>query len=422
MAGGDDAFWREQEARPQKLEQPCCTQSNISWSLVDMPGDLAVVVHGESDCLNCFFRHLGRSTTSYYSTRLSERQLIGGDTGQPLRRLLRLIVRQRRPEAVLVLGTCPIEIIGDPFEAVVDEVSRDSGIPMRALRTHGLALMSQARSQDWLCSELAELSAAEPPGERIVNIVGLPRSADRVEMKRLLAAAGLEVNGCYPNGTSIAEWRAIRRAPASFVVDREMFPRLCGTLAGWGQRLVDVPLPVGVEPTARFYRAVAEAFGVRPELDRMLDPQLEDLQAGCDRLAARAHGRRLAICVRMVKTHRSDRLAYDGLGELPMLRSFGFDIGILVQGPPEDAARARFAQRLDELGYSDVSFDVFEGPWKLGERLRRGGFVIAVMSDVAQNVVEQAGIRMIFTGDLQPLLAGMHRNMRLIGQVLDDLP
>lgn len=421
MARLDEAFWREQESRHQSLEQPCCTQSNISWSLVDLPGDLVVVIHGESDCLNCFFHHLGRNTTSYYSTRLTERQLIAGDTGPPLRRLLELIVREREPEAVFVLGTCPVELIGDPFEQVVAEVARESGVAMRALRTHGLALMSQAACQDWLYAELAGLEPLEGSSERALNLVGLPYAPAYPEAERLLSAVGVRINGCYPNGTSLRTWRSVSNATTSFVVDRGMFPQLVARLGGWQQRIVDVPLPVGLEPTRRFYRTIAAAFGSTAAMDEALEPMLDSCRRQLEATRRRVAGRRLAACVRMGKTHRTDRLAYDGLGELPLLQSVGFEITLFVQGPPEPTERARFAERLSQLGYGDVPFEVFEGPWKLGERLAAGGFELALLSDVARNVVEEAGVQMLAAGTFRPLLSGMPANLRLIERVVEAL-
>ena len=87
----DEAFWRRQERRRERgLGQPCCTQSGMSWTLIDMPGNFAVVIHGEFDCVNCFTHHSGRSATQYYSTRLTDRQLTLGETADPLRRCLQL--------------------------------------------------------------------------------------------------------------------------------------------------------------------------------------------------------------------------------------------------------------------------------------------------------------------------------------------
>ena len=62
LAARDEAFWRRQEKRRERgMGQPCCTQSGVSWSMIDVPGDFAVVVHGEYDCTNCFHHHIGRS-------------------------------------------------------------------------------------------------------------------------------------------------------------------------------------------------------------------------------------------------------------------------------------------------------------------------------------------------------------------------
>ena len=43
LAASDEAFWRRQEKRRERgMGQPCCTQSGVSWSMIDVPGDFAV--------------------------------------------------------------------------------------------------------------------------------------------------------------------------------------------------------------------------------------------------------------------------------------------------------------------------------------------------------------------------------------------
>ena len=116
----DEAFWREQETRRQRLNQPCCTQSNMSWAMVDMEGDFAVVLHGESDCLNCFFHHRGRRTHDYYSTRLTDHQLTTGDTHRPLRRLLQMIAAERRYIAVASVA----DLTGEAVELALPAAPR----------------------------------------------------------------------------------------------------------------------------------------------------------------------------------------------------------------------------------------------------------------------------------------------------------
>ena len=46
----DQPFWKEQERSIQgALGQPCCTLSGISSGLIRLPGNFAVVVHGEDE-------------------------------------------------------------------------------------------------------------------------------------------------------------------------------------------------------------------------------------------------------------------------------------------------------------------------------------------------------------------------------------
>jgi hypothetical protein len=419
----DEAFWREQEGRKQDLGQPCCTQAAICWGLADLEGDLAVVVHGEGDCLNSFFHYLGRSTASFYSTRLSDEQLISGGTAAPLRHLLELLARERRPEAVLVLGTCPVEMIGDSFEAVVEEVSRRSGVPMVALHTHGLSLTSQAQCQDWLYETLAAgLPQLEEPPTASCNFLGLPCALRHAELEGVVGELGMTVHGYYPNGTSLRAWRTISHAETTFVVDREMFPRVLSRLDGWGQRLVFVPMPVGLGRTAAFYRAVAEAYDGTRRIEPTLVSLRAKLEASHQETAARARGRRLAICLRTLKSHRSDRIAFAGLGELPFYEELGFDCHLFVQGPPEAAAREQFRERLEMLGHGGVSFEIFPGPRELGVRLAEERFEVAVMSDAVRNVVERVGLAMIPTGALRPFYAGMGGNLELVDRVLEGRP
>ena len=68
VEAADEAFWQKQEARKRGLlGQPCCTQSNMSWAMMDVPGDFAVVVHGEFDRAN---RVDGRATGGVQSVDL----------------------------------------------------------------------------------------------------------------------------------------------------------------------------------------------------------------------------------------------------------------------------------------------------------------------------------------------------------------
>jgi nitrogenase molybdenum-iron protein alpha/beta subunit len=459
----DEAFWREQERRKKdQLGQPCCTQSGMSWSMIDVPGNFAVVIHGEYDCVNCFHHHIGRSAWRYYSTRLTEEMITTGRTEPALRACLELIAKEEAPEFVLVLGTCPVEVIGDAFHHVVASVSEASGIPMVALRTSGLKLSSQAAMLDWLFATLAAIPSG-PPVDRAwerelallamevlfdahadgesgaavfarlralaqpvadeaavrVNLVGMPSTVEGgvPEPIALLGTAGIVVNGVYPEGASLASWRAVRHARESFVVDTSMYPRFLDVLRGHEQRVHEVPLPVGLEPSRAFYATVGRATGAPSAVDRAVSEIAARAASALEGLRAEVAGKRVAIALRMHANYASDTLAYEGLGEVRAYQEFGFDVVLFVQGPPEEAARQAFAEGLAARGCT-LPFEVFGGPWILGEKLRSGGFSLAVASDTVRNELAAVDIPLLTTRALAPYVSGVFHNVGLIRQVL----
>ncbi|MCB9680466.1 MAG: hypothetical protein H6733_03270 [Alphaproteobacteria bacterium] len=416
----DEAFWQAQENRKRGfLGQPCCTQSKMSWALMDLPGDLAVVVHGEFDCLNCFHHHTGTAAWRFYSSRLSDLQLTTGDTQRPLEHLLRLIVAGRAPKAIVVLGTCPVEVIGDRFETVAQRVATSTGTPVLALHTSGLKMTSLTDCQDWLFESLAglpqrDVPAREPAGARRVNLLGLPDAAR--EPLDVAAALGLTVNGFYPHGADLDAWQAVRHADVTVAVDQRVFPRLTRALAdGYGQRVVDVPLPIGVQATRAFHAAVAEAFGLADRVDAVLGERLTTAHAQVVQFRRDFGGARLAQAIRVLNTSAVDRLVQDGLGELSHLQELGFDVTLMIQGPPEEGPR--FVERLRARGV-DLPAVPFGGPYDFGKELERGGFDVVIASDSYRNTTRRAGLPFLASRSLHPWLEGVSHNLAVLGDLV----
>ena len=345
---------------------------------------------------------------------------------------------------------------------MVAAVAEATGIPMVALRTSGLKLSSQAAMLDWLFSTLAAIPAG-PPVDRAwerelallamevifdahagggtasdvfarlrslavpandasavrVNLVGMPSTVEGAvpEPIAMLGAAEVIVNGVYPEGASLASWRAIRHARDSFVVDTTMYPRFLDVLRGQEQRVHEVPLPVGLGPSRAFYETIGRAVGAPTRVAEAIAPlaaRAGDALAG---LQAEVAGKRVAIALRMHANYASDTLAYEGLGEVAAYQEFGFDVELFVQGPPEDAARQAFAEGLAARGCS-LPFQVFGGPWILGEKLQAGGFSLAVASDTVRNELAAVDLPLLTTRALAPYLSGVVQNVALIRQVL----
>ncbi len=424
----DELFWREQENRlTRQIGQPCCSLSGMTSLLVGMAGNFAVVLHSESDCANCFLHTQGPSAPQFYSTRVSQARFTTGKLAEPLRRVLELVIKHRRPEAVFVLGNCLVEMIHDDFEGVAKKVQEKIGTPVLAMRTSGLRAGSQAEMIDWLYSTLAGLGSKKKArggtGLRRVNLIGTPElnhENARSELERVLSAAGIRINGSYPFEADLGDWQNIGEASANFVVDKTLFPKLLKKLGAAGLPSIEVPLPVGLEQTTRFLNAIGAHFGAEKEIERAIASDVSRLEARLGSFRKRFGGMRVAVGLRMVNNYRADQLAYDGLGDLNVFVEAGFDPTLFIQGPPEEKARRHFAQRLKSLG-CELPFHVFPDPFDLPPLLRAGKFDVAYLADHARTEARKAGVPLIQSRSLEPLFGGALRNIDYLEKVLVEI-
>jgi nitrogenase molybdenum-iron protein alpha/beta subunit len=428
-----------------------------------MDGQFAVVIHGEDECASCF-RHVGPSNFRFFCTGLTEKHFVTGETADRLRRCLELVAEETDPDAIVVLGACPIEVIGDRFEIVVQDVqTRYPDIPMVAMHTSGLKVGSQAAMLDWLFSTLVQFRVPEPLDEdwrrslgavtedmirsfhsgdphamsraraaavgipkrptldpaRCLNLIGFPRrSGAHAEYDQVVAAAGLSVVSNYPHDASFRQWGAISYARASLVADINLYPRLMTALRSAGQEMVQVPLPIGVEQTDAFYRAMGETFDCLEAIESAIAPHRVRAVEAVASFKARWGSLRVAMGLRMLNNYSADQLAYGGLGDYQALVELGFDITLLVQGPPEK--KEKFERMFNVHGVRHP-FSVFPEPWNMSEHLEAGGFEAAYLADHCRGEARKAGVPMIVSRDLEPYYAGVPSNLEHIERTLRQL-
>ncbi|MFM2160592.1 MAG: hypothetical protein RLZZ383_104 [Pseudomonadota bacterium] len=468
----DEAFWVEQEKNIQgALGQPCCTLSGIAASLMKTTGHFAVVVHGEDECASCF-RHVGPAAVQFFCTGLTEQEFVTGRTSEPLRRCLRLVAEELAPDAIFVLGACPVEVIGDQFEDVVAAVGKEfPDIPMRALHTSGLKVGSQTAMLDWMFETLAGLPGETPrdpswlrklidvagemykldlPSEHetvtsvvgqiesvlaevaenrvarpedSVILLGLPRvrydgDTTAPEHVRVLQAAGLRLLGNYPQATSLDQWRWITWARNGFVADRSLYPKLVRRLEAAGQAIHEVPLPIGIRQSLEVYRLFGEATGRAEAIASVVAPLAEAAERALAEFRARYGGLRMAYAIRMNNNYDADELAYQGLGDFFALDELGLEMTLLVQGPPDK--RDRFEKMFERRGIR-LPFEMFLEPWVMADLLQAGGYDVAYLADHCRNEATKAGVPMIPTRTLEPWLDGAVRNLQRFDHLLREL-
>jgi len=445
----DEGFWQDLEARLRSsLGQPCCTLSGLSTGLIAMPGNFAVVIHGESECASCF-HHTGVSTHKFYCVGLTEDDFTSGETRGKLKECLQLVATETKPDVIFVLGACPVEIIGDQFETPVEEVEKETGVPMKALHTSGLKVGSQAAMLDWMFETLASLPPASPnnmkwvmgaeyfgaerrdreartrttpPKKKSLNLIGLPdfRRGNPPEWYQVLSEAGLAVIANAPYGADLDVWRSSTFARKTFVADKRLYPRLFKVLEDSGQEIVEVPLPIGVKQTEEFYRIIAREFAVEKIMEEIIADRRARAQEKLEAFAKRVNGIKMAMGIRMLNNYRADQLAYEGLGDVEALAEMGFDIKLLVQGPPEERMRQKFVETFEELGCT-LPFDIFPEPWGIGQRLKDGGFDAAYLADHCRMEAHEANVPMVVSRELMPYFEGVETNLIRMGKTLEEV-
>lgn len=458
----DEAFWEAQEQRIQgRAGQPCCTLSGISTGLMALHGRFAVIVHGEDECAACFF-HTGPSAPQFFCTGLTEQHFVLGETRGPLEKCLRVVARDIAPEAIFVLGACPVEVIGDRFEIVVADIQGEfPDVPMVALHTHGLRVGSQAAMLDWMFSTLAALPSRmaktaepEPPRikeallsavkavvkrdsaswdearahyrgqpmfqERSINLLGFPRGrwGHRLELDSFLEGHDVAITA-LPGHATLEEWRNATQARATFAFDRGLYPKLIEALEGAGSTVVDVDIPVGIEASRSFYADVGSRLGLADVVaaaSREPEAQAREAVAAFRR---RHGGMRMAMGLRLGNNYHADHIGRMGLGDFQFLSECGFTITLLVQGPPEK--HERFAVFFRDNGI-DQPFVMFPEPWTISQWLDGDRYDIAYLLDHCRGEADKAGVPMIASREFEQGFAGVAENIRYLERALQGSP
>jgi nitrogenase molybdenum-iron protein alpha/beta subunit len=398
-----------------ELAQPGCAMTGFLFLLAGTFPGVAVVIFGERDCANAMPRLdsplSASSRFNVFTVALRESDTVVGTSADRLRECLRAVARHRRPRAIIVLSTCLSEMIGADPEPACREVEAESGVPVIPLKTGGLRPRTQAGIQDWVTRTLAtRLRSNRPPVPGGVNLVGyrtepppdprLRRHVFRAEARRTLRAMGLERVSVVPLGATPSDWADLHRASLTVVSDRSVFADLVPLLESPTHPVLEVPPPMGVEGTDRFWRAVAAATGRDAGPVLAASPERAAAVAARDAARARWSGRRLAYGIGSHHNFHPDQLAQEGLGDLPLLAELGFDIELVIQERDRPEAHERIRRTLAAVGV-DLPYHLFYEPAVLAPVLQAGRFDLAYVPDFLADQAARAGVPLVPFGSLQ---------------------
>ncbi|NBO13855.1 MAG: ferredoxin:protochlorophyllide reductase (ATP-dependent) subunit B [Betaproteobacteria bacterium] len=197
---------------------------------------------------------------------------LGGDTASLFQTAARDAVARHQPAALLVGASCTAELLQDDPAGLTQAMHLD--IPVI-----GLELPSYQRKENWGAAETFYQLVRQLPGlERRAEgapqasrpscnllgptALGFRHRDDVLEITRLLASLGVDVNVVAPLGASVDDLRRLPLADFNVL----LYPEVGHSVADWLQRQHGMPcvrtIPIGWRATDQFVREVCELAGV----------------------------------------------------------------------------------------------------------------------------------------------------------------
>jgi light-independent protochlorophyllide reductase subunit B len=199
---------------------------------------------------------------------------LGGDTAELFKTAAREAYERFKPEAMIVGASCTAELIQDDPAGL----ARALKLPIPVI---ALDLPSYQKKENWGASETfyqlvrnfapkVDGAAARTPGARPrCNILGptalgFRHRDDLVEVKRLLARLGVDVNFTAPLEAAPSDLARLTDADFNVV----LYPEIADVAARWlerthGQKIVRT-VPIGQNATKDFIAEIAALTGVDP--------------------------------------------------------------------------------------------------------------------------------------------------------------
>lgn len=188
----------------------------------------AMIAGGIKDCLLII---VGTDECSYYTKSLTLSDRYGGINGrcvsvvlnshdvtfgsaESMHKAFKEIVAEYRPKCVMLVTTCVIEVIGDDYDAIAEELTKQYSIPVMAVHTEHFKCEDHFPGFERAITACQSIMQPQKC-DGSVNVLG-QRFGDfaDTELYALLKKSGVKIGVQLPSGCTAEE---IRRAPAAKV-------------------------------------------------------------------------------------------------------------------------------------------------------------------------------------------------------------
>lgn len=193
--------------------------------------DMVVLIVGTDECTyytQTF--NMGRRAAdsnmqdNFWSFAINQDDVVFG-CAEKVEKTIRQIDATLTPQAIMIVTTCVLEVIGEDYEALAESLQPEVNAKLLVVRTEHFKCNSHIPGIERTLTALAKLMQPEPREEGRVNILGHRYGQiEDTELLKLLTSHGVSVNLAIPSRSTVAELMRATSASLNIVTDFTALP------------------------------------------------------------------------------------------------------------------------------------------------------------------------------------------------------
>lgn len=231
---------------------------------------------------------------------LTDNEIILGDVTDKIRKMVISILSERDPEMIAIVSTCLPEVIGIPFEAFADKLSRHTGKKVICAQTECIRYPNYRDGMDVtlaaLCGQLGGHNG-EPHSANgnSINLIGGLRISELEEIKSILKPYNISINSEIPTG-SIKKYENIHHAQASIPLSYNYEHTVNTIKKKFSVKAITSHPPIGISASSHFYTDIVSTFTDHiSELTSQLEKRERDVREQVKASLNKLEGRSVAV-------------------------------------------------------------------------------------------------------------------------------
>lgn len=205
---------------------------------------------------------------------------------EKVRLAVREIDRIYHPEVLFLVTTCLQEIVGEDFDASIEEIKSEVKVRLLVIHTDNFTCEDAAPGIENAFLSLSELMQPHDAEDRSVNLLGLwTPAARRTELSRMLDSAGITIKNVIPSYCTPKDLTCAPGVALNIALDHFGLKLAQKMEREFGTEYVYCEKPYQPDSIELWYQTMANA------LDINLDPKIGDLKRETRELISQAKGR-----------------------------------------------------------------------------------------------------------------------------------